>query len=137
MWERQGGKCIYCGNSTWLKSIHRRGKPTHKATLEHIVPRNRGGTHSKNNLACSCLQCNSTRGEIDHSLFLKIRKQSNWQQLAKEEKWKLLGIYRKKKIEQFFKRLPRKYPIVYKLKKHLTIFTKTYVKPLLAFSLVK
>lgn len=32
------------------------------ATLEHIVPKSRGGSNNMENLAAACLQCNYAKG---------------------------------------------------------------------------
>jgi 5-methylcytosine-specific restriction endonuclease McrA len=42
--------CQYCG---------RRTPPL---TIDHVVPRGRGGAHSWENLVCSCIQCNNRKG---------------------------------------------------------------------------
>jgi 5-methylcytosine-specific restriction endonuclease McrA len=42
--------CQYCG------------KETHDLTLDHIVPRHRGGAHSWDNLVAACKSCNHRKG---------------------------------------------------------------------------
>jgi 5-methylcytosine-specific restriction endonuclease McrA len=42
--------CQYCG------------KETHDLTLDHIVPRHRGGAHSWDNLVAACKACNHRKG---------------------------------------------------------------------------
>lgn len=32
------------------------------ATIDHIVPKHKGGHNSRNNLACCCCSCNSSKG---------------------------------------------------------------------------
>lgn len=44
-----GGKCAYCGSDRDL-------------TLDHIVPRSRGGSNCVENLQVLCMKCNTTRG---------------------------------------------------------------------------
>lgn len=48
--KRDGHKCAYCG----------RGDLT--LTLDHVVPRSRGGDDSWENLVAACLPCNNKKG---------------------------------------------------------------------------
>jgi len=53
------GKCIFCGRAL---TIARDGTPVSRATLEHIWPRNHGGTDALENLALACAACNHEKG---------------------------------------------------------------------------
>lgn len=46
---RDGGRCQYCGD---------RG-----STIDHVVPRSRGGGHEWTNVVLACLPCNSRKGD--------------------------------------------------------------------------
>lgn len=46
---RDGGRCAYCGD---------RG-----STVDHVIPRSRGGTHAWDNVVLACLPCNSRKGD--------------------------------------------------------------------------
>ena len=46
VFARDGWKCVYCG------------KQTNDLTLDHVVPRHRGGEHSWKNLVSACKPCN-------------------------------------------------------------------------------
>jgi len=48
--KRDGHRCQYCGQSRTAM------------TVDHIVPRNRGGTESWENLVCACIRCNNKKG---------------------------------------------------------------------------
>lgn len=48
IYSRDGFACVYCG------SIHRLG-------LDHLQPREVGGTHDASNLVTACVTCNSAR----------------------------------------------------------------------------
>ena len=109
IYNKQNGRCIYCNTTMWSKGFHEKGQPGKMATFEHIHPKGLGGSKKYLNLACSCSKCNSERGQIEHFKFIEIRKHKNWQQLATEEKWKMLGIYSRKKREFTFKRLRQEY----------------------------
>jgi 5-methylcytosine-specific restriction endonuclease McrA len=53
------GKCIHCQRKLALRAD---GAPINGATLEHIVPKNHGGTDELVNLAIACARCNSEKG---------------------------------------------------------------------------
>ncbi|MDH3817707.1 MAG: HNH endonuclease [Myxococcales bacterium] len=53
------GKCIHCQRKLALRAD---GSPINGATLEHIVPKNHGGTDELENLAIACARCNSEKG---------------------------------------------------------------------------
>ena len=53
------GKCIHCQRKLTLRTD---GTPINGATLEHIVPKNHGGTDDLGNLAIACARCNSEKG---------------------------------------------------------------------------
>jgi 5-methylcytosine-specific restriction endonuclease McrA len=44
--------CQYCGTV----------EPTHKLSLDHVVPRSLGGPTTWENIVCCCLRCNSRKG---------------------------------------------------------------------------
>ena len=48
---RDGNVCQYCG----------RRFPTPELSLDHVVPRSRGGDSSWTNLVCACTECNSRK----------------------------------------------------------------------------
>ena len=48
--RRDGYRCQYCG------------RETSQLTLDHVVPRYRGGPHSWENLVAACPQCNRRKG---------------------------------------------------------------------------
>lgn len=54
--KRQRGKCYYCG----VKMIQQRGKPNSQ-TVDHVVPLDKGGRNSPDNLVIACLKCNCSK----------------------------------------------------------------------------
>lgn len=50
IFARDNFTCQYCG------------KQTSPLTIDHVVPRNKGGAHTWENLVCSCIQCNNGKG---------------------------------------------------------------------------
>lgn len=49
---RDGHRCQYCG----------RRLPTNKLSLDHVIPRSRGGMDTWENIVCACLKCNVRKG---------------------------------------------------------------------------
>lgn len=58
VFKRDGYKCVYCGS-------------TEKLTLDHIVPKSKGGSNNTNNLACCCRSCNSSKKDKSLEEWLK------------------------------------------------------------------
>ena len=68
IFKRDGHKCLYCGSKKDL-------------TLDHVLPKARGGKTTWNNLATACKRCNSKKGdflpdEVEMSLAIKPFKPS-------------------------------------------------------------
>jgi 5-methylcytosine-specific restriction endonuclease McrA len=49
--ERDGARCVWCGRRPWPRDL----------TLEHLLPRSRGGHATPANLAPACRPCNRAR----------------------------------------------------------------------------
>jgi 5-methylcytosine-specific restriction endonuclease McrA len=49
---RDGNCCQYCGRS----------HPASQLSLDHVVPRSRGGQTSWDNVVCCCVSCNTRKG---------------------------------------------------------------------------
>lgn len=52
------GKCIHCNTKIAVDS----GGNLVSATIEHIVPKNHGGTDDLENLSLACKECNQSKG---------------------------------------------------------------------------
>lgn len=52
IFARDGNRCQYCG----------RKFPTSELSLDHVVPKSRGGDTSWENIVCSCVRCNVRKG---------------------------------------------------------------------------
>ena len=50
--ERDGPGCVWCGRDLWRGDL----------TLEHVVPRSRGGHMTADNALVACRRCNRRRG---------------------------------------------------------------------------
>ena len=63
IFKRDGNKCQYCGDHRYL-------------TLDHLIPRSKGGKSTWKNLVTACKNCNSKKG--DRSVLevgFKLKKQ--------------------------------------------------------------
>lgn len=57
VWIRDGGRCAYCRRELSLE-----GEPgVPEASLDHFVPRSRGGRGTDANLVLACVRCNSQK----------------------------------------------------------------------------
>ncbi|HEX3871258.1 MAG TPA: HNH endonuclease [Pirellulales bacterium] len=52
IFARDGNRCQYCG----------RRFPTSELSLDHVIPRSRGGQTTWENIVCSCVKCNVRKG---------------------------------------------------------------------------
>ena len=52
LFARDGNRCQYCGKRF----------PTTELSLDHLVPRSRGGQATWDNIVCACLRCNVRKG---------------------------------------------------------------------------
>lgn len=46
--KRDGNRCVYCGGSENL-------------TIDHVIPKSRGGQHTWDNLVTACMKCNNKK----------------------------------------------------------------------------
>lgn len=58
--EAHGDFCLYCNILMDFEELGRKQSPT-RATIEHMVPLARGGTHTWENMALACRVCNCTK----------------------------------------------------------------------------
>jgi 5-methylcytosine-specific restriction endonuclease McrA len=50
--ERDGAECVWCGRRLWRRDL----------TVEHVIPRSRGGHMTAENAVVACRSCNKRRG---------------------------------------------------------------------------
>ena len=53
------GKCLHCNARLVIDLV---GEPISRATIEHILPKNHGGSDDLVNLGIACARCNSEKG---------------------------------------------------------------------------
>lgn len=57
VWRRDQGLCFYCGTHMGLKNP--------ECTLDHVIPKSKGGSNRMWNLVVSCRPCNSEKNDKD------------------------------------------------------------------------
>lgn len=57
--SKSKGKCWYCGD----------GFSHVKRTLDHVVPRSKGGSNDLSNLVFACQRCNSDKGSMSLEIY--------------------------------------------------------------------
>jgi 5-methylcytosine-specific restriction endonuclease McrA len=62
LWLAAGGLCHWCGQPTRMVSDN----SWDKATIDHVIPRWRGGSNEEVNCVLACNLCNSRRNYEDH-----------------------------------------------------------------------
>jgi len=58
-------KCIYCGFG---------GSRSNHLTVDHVFPKHSGSTNDQDNLACCCKNCNTKKGAMLLTDFIKKYK---------------------------------------------------------------
>lgn len=62
IYKRDNHKCQYCGS-------------THKLTIDHVIPRSRGGQDTWTNLVVACSSCNTLKGDkLLEQTSLKLKR---------------------------------------------------------------
>ncbi len=65
IYERDNWICGYCGDNVTPEN----------ATLDHIIPQSKGGTHARSNLRTACLICNSIKsGKTEEEAAMLLLK---------------------------------------------------------------
>ena len=75
VFTRDGQTCVYCGSSA--------------TSIDHVVPRSRGGTHTWDNVVAACRRCNHTKA--DRSLAEMGWKLPHPPRTPSGAAWRLLG----------------------------------------------
>lgn len=61
VFRRAKWRCQICGCSTPRETLSIQPRPLNRPTIDHIVPLARGGAHTRANVQCACLRCNSRK----------------------------------------------------------------------------
>src|SRR4051794_39168927 len=63
IWTRDGGRCVWCSAASWPRD----------RTLEHLLPRSRGGRSGAHNLLPACRACNKARRSQGAAAYARRR----------------------------------------------------------------
>ena len=75
IFERDGNTCQYCGRLFDRKDLN----------LDHVLPRDKGGAMSWENIVCSCIRCNTRKGNrLPHEAGMALIRK------PKRPKWRPL-----------------------------------------------
>lgn len=72
VWDRCGGKCTYCE-----QPMMREQNEPMSFSIDHALPRSRGGTNHLENLVGACRRCNGDKGSLtreEYEAVLEIRR---------------------------------------------------------------
>lgn len=59
VYERDRWKCYLCGRKVVRSNTYR----PNQATIDHVIPLSKGGSHTYDNVRTSCQSCNSSKGD--------------------------------------------------------------------------
>lgn len=76
--NEQSGACVYCQEQMTLKL----GSPK-TATIDHVIPRSKGGKKREENEVAACSECNSIKSNRPPAIFMRV--QTGYLQALKEE----------------------------------------------------
>lgn len=63
LWLAAGKKCHWCGVSTIFAKVN--NQLWDAATIDHVIPRYKGGLDNDSNLVSACMRCNNRRNHED------------------------------------------------------------------------
>ncbi len=75
VFARDGGRCVYCGSAA--------------TSIDHVVPRSRGGAHTWDNVVAACGRCNHAKA--DRSVAELGWRLGNTPHAPKGMAWRVLG----------------------------------------------
>lgn len=71
IWKRDKFICCYCGEDLKSEFENNYPSPNTRITVEHLMPKSRGGSSSVDNLVTCCRECNQKQGAKLHSFVYK------------------------------------------------------------------
>ena len=84
IFENWNWKCAYCDEELTVQN----------ATIDHIIPKFKGGHHVRNNMCCCCYSCNISKGSTDLD-FWYVPSNYHYceERLGKLKRWMQQGNY--------------------------------------------
>ena len=66
LWARDNGECQYCSKKVTIA----------KSTIDHVVPKSKGGQHEWKNIVLSCSPCNQKKGaRLLENTSMRLKKE--------------------------------------------------------------
>ena len=81
-------KKLYRLTATFICPYCRKEFPLNKATIDHLVPRSRGGASEPYNMVWACKRCNNEKGALTPEEY------ATWKATLDNEIWKVLEFIR-------------------------------------------
>ncbi len=111
IYERDGWKCVWCHVEVERPTLPEdgilvRGGIIHQASIDHVVPRSRGGSNRPSNLITCCARCNAKRGERSVPTFAEALVWPVWGVLGAKVAEEVARIERRVRAAQR-RKLPR------------------------------
>ncbi len=72
--DQWGNACCYCGS-------------TEKLSLDHVIPKVKGGLDTKNNLVCACTTCNKDKAHSPMEEWYRNQEFFSETRLSKINNW--------------------------------------------------
>jgi 5-methylcytosine-specific restriction endonuclease McrA len=74
LFEASGGRCYWCGEPTHLNAPTEANRhiDTKYATIDHLLPQQRGGSFRRENTVLACYECNERRGGMGKGKFRRL-----------------------------------------------------------------
>lgn len=93
---RDGLACVYCSAGVETGVV---------LTLDHLVPRIKGGSNKSSNLATACMGCNSSRGQLPWRSFVEESQLVPWEDEHRKVIRHITNLVRRKVDSASAKRL--------------------------------
>ena len=61
--EKTDGKCFYCEKDLQISEM----------TIDHLIPKSKGGPSTIDNFVPSCDKCNKLKGDLDPHIFMEVK----------------------------------------------------------------
>lgn len=68
IFNRDNGKCKYCGSVLTIKTM----------TLDHKIPKSKGGVNTDDNLFACCYNCNMLKANMNIETFTRMLSKGKW-----------------------------------------------------------
>jgi len=93
IYERDEWRCACCGRPVYSTALvsKMKSRPADKAepaTLDHFIPRVKGGSNHEKNLVTVCLSCNSRRQDMPMMTYLRmLRDEGSIDSAKSQSRW--------------------------------------------------